>query len=227
LRGISRPYQQCHKFIDEVEHKLCSDCNEWFPLTKEYYYKNKSALDGFNPYCKECTKKRSWKWQKENWDKMLIHFKKMNAKPENKEKHRQLYWERKESGYYEQHYEENKENFKGYNRNRKSKNHNITKSEWLNCKIYFNSECAYCGMPLEIHKRLHNQDLHREHVDPNGADDLSNCIPSCRICNVRKKLIPLNDWYNEQNQNYTEDRLYKIYKWLFEDYNLYSEGGNT
>lgn len=221
MRKVTRSYEECHKVINEIEHKLCSDCAEWYPLTTEYYYKNKSAPDGFNPYCKECTKKRSWKWQKDNWDKMLLHFKKMNSKPENKEKHRQLYRERKEEGYYKTYYEENKDKFKDYNQNRQKKNHNITTEEWYACKEYFYNECAYCGMPLELHKELHNQDLHREHVDPNGADDLSNCIPSCRICNVRKKLLSLNDWYNEQNPNYTEDRLYKIYKWLFEDYKKY------
>lgn len=224
MKRPTRSYEECHKLINEIEYKLCSDCNEWQPLTDEYYYKNdNNKVDGFNPYCKECTKRRSVKWQKENRDKSLGYLRKANSKPHRKQQQQELYWVRKEKGYYKSYYEDNKEKFKEYNQNRKQKNHNISPEEWISCKQYFNNECAYCGMPLEVHKKLHSQDLHREHVDPNGADDLSNCVPSCRICNVRKKLIPLNEWYNEDNRVYNEDKLNKIYKWLYEDYKEYIE----
>jgi hypothetical protein len=191
-------------------------------MNDEYFYKNKSSkIDGFNPYCKECTKRRSMKWQKDNWDKLLGYMKKENAKPERKLKHQELYWERKEKGYFKDYYDENKDRFKEYNENRKSKNHDISKQEWIDCKTYFNNSCAYCGMSIEEHKEIHKQDLHREHVEPYGANDISNCIPSCKVCNVRKKLLSLNDWYNESNINYTNERLLRINRWLNEDHKKY------
>lgn len=217
-RKSKTPYEDNHKTIEGIEYKLCSDCKEWHPMNGDWFYKNKTSPDGFNPYCKEATKKRSWAWQKDNWDKMLIHFKKENAKQEKKQRHRELYWERKEKGYYQDYYDKNKEKFKGYNANRRNKNHDISNKEWEACKEYFNHSCAYCEFPLELHKEIHNQDLHREHVDPNGKNDLSNCIPSCVTCNVRKKVKSLSEWYNRENENFSTNRLSRIFYWLETDY---------
>jgi hypothetical protein len=42
-------YEENHKIIEGIEHKKCSVCDEWFPMTNEYFYKNKSSkVDGFH-----------------------------------------------------------------------------------------------------------------------------------------------------------------------------------
>lgn len=64
-------------------------------------------------------------------------------------------------------------------------------------------------------------DLHKEHVDDSGANDLSNCVPSCQSCNSSKNIFSLEEWYTEDNLNFTEERLSKIYRWLNEDYLKY------
>jgi hypothetical protein len=109
----------------------------------------------------------------------------------------------------------------------------MSKREWISCKSYFINEngawcCAYCGLPIEEHFKtyngeLKNVDFHKEHVIHNGADDLSNCIPSCQSCNCQKWEFQLEEWYNESNPNFTQERLNKIYKWLQFDYKLYIE----
>jgi hypothetical protein len=64
-------------------------------------------------------------------------------------------------------------------------------------------------------------DFHKEHIDDDGANDLSNCVPSCKLCNSYKHQYIFDDWYNKNNPNFNQDRLNKIIKWLNEDYKLY------
>jgi len=83
--------------------------------------------------------------------------------------------------------------------------------------------CCYCGLHVDNHYRkfknkLQKLDLHKEHADNNGSNDLSNCIPSCLICNSQKWEFPLDVWYNENNPNFTQERYDKILNWLDKDY---------
>jgi 5-methylcytosine-specific restriction endonuclease McrA len=113
---------------------------------------------------------------------------------------------------------ENIEAIRSYTRERSNKNHKITKIEWESCKKYFDNKSAYCGFDDQEHKKLYNQQLHKEHVIHNGENDLSNCVPSCKHCNSQKWEFTLEEWYNEGNPSYTKERYDKIIKWLKEDY---------
>jgi hypothetical protein len=220
-----RPYEETHKFINGIIHKLCSDCNEWLPLADKFY-KNKSAQDGYNPYCKNCTKKRSKQWQKENHERYLEICRKDNKSKDRKLQFKKNQERLREKGYHISYYENNKEQFSEYGKNRRThKTHKITDEEWKACKEYFNNSCAYCGLPIEEHlvkykRKVIHSDFHKEHVDDNGANDISNCVPSCKICNSSKHTICLEEWYNEDNPNFTQERLDKIHNWLNEDYKL-------
>ena len=68
---------------------------------------------------------------------------------------------------------------------------------------------------------LKNIDLHKEHVDHNGANDLSNCVPACQSCNSSKWEFDFNDWYCPNNPVFTQERYEKIVKWLEEDFLIY------
>lgn len=46
-----------YKIINGTEHKKCRQCEEFKPMTKEYYQKNKNFKDGFMAICKDCVKK--------------------------------------------------------------------------------------------------------------------------------------------------------------------------
>ncbi len=47
-------------------NKTCNKCNTSYPLTFEYYYRNKSSKDGFMARCKGCIKKRNNQYNKKN-----------------------------------------------------------------------------------------------------------------------------------------------------------------
>jgi hypothetical protein len=210
--------------IDGIDHKICLECQEYYPSTFEYFYENKSnSIDGLNPYCKKCTIERTMNWEKKNPDKRKLNTYKWNHRPKVKIKRRISNNKRRIEGKDREWQLNNKDKTKIYNERRQHKNHTISNEEWDSCKTYFDRSCAYCGMSENEHKEIYNQDLHKEHVDHEGANDLSNCVPSCRSCNSRKRDYKLEAWYTSENNylnDFSESRLKKIRIWLDNDYKL-------
>lgn len=211
-----------------MEIKTCSICGEEKYLNDYYSQKKQSKSKGdyiyYNPECKECTKKKSRKWIKSNYDKWLEMQHSYEQSEKGKANTSRKLTKYRESGKLIDWQRKNKDKVKQYRLHRESnKTHEISLSEWSACKSYFNNECAYCGLTEEEHRLTYNQQLHREHVEHNGANDLSNCIPSCRICNSQKWEFALDEWYNESNPNFTEERLDKIYAWVVNDHKHYIE----
>lgn len=215
----------------EIERR-CSACHEWkIENTKNFYLKKKSEPEkGFLAECKSCLSKRAYK--NESKDKEFAKEVKHQYYENNKEKRlsdfKNRYNNKKDEWkiYHAQYLKNNKDKTKIYNENRLHKNHKINKKEWNDCKSYFNHECAYCGFLETEHygtyrgvTKLH--DLHKEHVDHFGSNDLSNCVPSCKYCNSEKHEKKLDDWYNISNPKYTVKRYDKILKWRNEDYAKY------
>ncbi len=226
-----KKYDETHKFIEGIEYKLCSDCNEWLPCDIDYFYKNNSnGIDGFNPYCKECTVIRSRKWRMDNYEQyQTINNKYIKDNEEYFKNYKKEWYQEKKDERREhlRNWQQNNPNkLKQYNYSRNQrKKHKISKKEWLACKKYFIFRCAYCGLHQEEHFRIWKGkpkkiDLHKEHVDDNGANDLSNCIPSCQSCNSSKHTFNFETWYKDY-EHFDEERYNKILKWLSEDYLKY------
>lgn len=208
-----------------IKEKQCTKCGKWFPETTEYFYmrnKNKPEL-GYTSECKKCLIKRSFEVTKKNPERRKQYLKKANAKPKRKQDLRDWTKKRRHNGYYKQYYLKNQNKFKKYNKRRRLKNHEISEEEWLACKKYFNNSCAYCGLPQEKHLikrkgKIINIDLHKEHVDNQGSNYLNNCVPSCYICNSLKSTHTLDEFYNINNPNFTQERYNKIIQWITTDY---------
>jgi 5-methylcytosine-specific restriction endonuclease McrA len=203
--------------------KKCNICEELFPATTEYFYKHNSNKDGLFPYCKECSKKKTVQFQKKNPDKKKLYQKNYFSKPEPNKKMRERVREQREKGNYSKWQRNNPDKISIYQNMRKSKEHEISKYEWESCKLYFNNSCSYCGISEIDAKNKYKNNLHKEHVDHNGANDLSNCVPACKSCNGSKNTKELNEWYNKDNKNFNQERLNKIYNWLEKDYKLIKE----
>lgn len=214
------PYEECHKEIDGILYKQCSICEEWFPCTIEHFYKHdKNLKDKLSPYCKTCEKAKNTKWTKNNIDKHTICRK--NDYIKSRDKYLQHANKQKESGYMKEWRKNNTDKTKQYKEKYSNKKHKIKKKEWLGCKEYFNNTCAYCGMTQEEHYSKFKTDFHKEHVDCDGSDDLSNCVPSCKSCNCSKHTEKLEDWYTKDKDFFSRKRLNKIHKWINKDYKLY------
>lgn len=223
------------------ELKTCTKCKEDYPCTEEFFYKQKFTTKKKGVFykltseCKACIKKRSNKWRDENPEKNGISNRRAARKfrENNLEKIRMSKQELRDRGYYRDWYNDNKDKARENRIKREeTKSHIINKEEWENCKKYFNYRCTYCGLAIEEHfikfkGKYILGDFHKEHVDDQGANDLSNCVPSCRSCNSTKHKRNLEEWYNEDNKvdckGFNKDRLDKIIKWLECDYKLYIE----
>lgn len=213
------PYGINHKYINSVEYKLCNDCNEWHPMTEEYFYKNKSSPDGYNPYCKQSTVKRSLenrnKNRKANLAKMRVYGREYMRRPDRKLPQRENGRRMRAKGKYKEWQVNNPDKIRGYNLKRNmNKKHDITDEEWFACLDYFNNSCAYCGLPEEDQHKLYSESFHREHVIHTGNNYIDNCVPSCTACNSSKYDKEFNEWYNEENKVFSKRRLSKIVNWM-------------
>lgn len=180
----------------------------------------------YHPECKKCTIKKA---AESNYDKELRkkQSREWKQRQENKEKVNEYRRKYRADGKQTEWLRNNKDKVRKYQLSREMhKKHDITKQEWELCKEYFDNSCAYCGLHEVEHYRRYlddviKQDLHKEHVDHNGSNDLSNCIPACQTCNSSKHTSTLEEWYNESNPYFTKERLVKIHRWLESDYKIY------
>ena len=215
-------YEETHKTIDGEENKLCRECSQFKPMNKDYFYINKSnGIDGFHPYCKACSREKSNNWRKDNREQVIEkqrnwYQNNLEVEREKRRKQKRTTKERNRETLRKWH-KNNKDKLKEYRIYRdENKKHEISKSEWEACKQYFDYSCAYCGMKEEEHKKLYKQQLHKEHVEHNGANDLSNCVPSCRSCNGSKNVWNVYDFFIRENIK--DIYIEKIEKWLDKDY---------
>lgn len=244
-----RKYHDYHKIVDNKEYKQCKHCLQWFEMNLNNFNIVNKNKDGFNDYCITCQKQHDAEYYNRNRNYILNKaktYEKINYNDgQLKNYFENRYKEQKETilAQQKEYREENKEvvhqrqshwrqspigkewfrNYSGYH-----KMHTLTKNEWENCKKYFNYRCAYCGLPIEEHYvaykgKLRWNDFHKEHAINDGNDDLSNCLPSCRMCNSEKHTDDFDIWYNESNPKYDQERFNKIIQWLTEDYKKYFE----
>ncbi|MBS4893815.1 MAG: HNH endonuclease [Veillonella parvula] len=220
---IRLKYEESHKFIEKVLYKLCNRCRNWFPCTSDYFYKtNCNSKDGLYPYCKECSKKKAIEWQHSNYDRWRELVAIRDAKPRRRDIIRESSRKQKERGYFKKYQKLNAEKMRKYSAKRnQNKYHSIKNKEWEKCKEYFENCCAYCGISENEAKATQGQFFHKEHVNHEGLNDLSNCVPSCRSCNCKKWKFKLEEWYNEENTIFDKERLKKIFKWINEDHKQY------
>ena len=223
-----------HKLIEGIDYKICSihnkffpEENPWFPATTEYFYHSENKTDHLHPNCKRCGIKKTQKWVEDNpeWAKELMKEANDNPNPLNnaKEYHRFNSQRRWANGKQQAWFLKNPGKHKEYTENHKE--HDIYTEEWLACLKIFNNQCAYCGLPAEDHiikrsKKYIIMELHKEHVDNEGYNDIRNGVPACRSCNSSKRKHNINKWYTKQ-KFFNQDKYNKILWWTTEGYKDY------
>lgn len=222
-------WNETHKIIDGVDHKLCGDCKEYYPATDEYFYaKEKNKTDGLDTYCKECTKKNAAEWINNNYDRYLEIKRKQNTNEVSRAIHREMSRKRVRDGRRKEWESKNRDKLTTYYVYRKmNKDHEISEEEWLRCLEFFNHTCAYCGMTEEEHQETNNQVLHKDHFNHDGANDLSNAVPCCRSCNSSKSDSKFEEWIIDKNIEIDDGKINKIKQWLDIEYKLYIKPPKT
>jgi hypothetical protein len=207
-----------YKEINGVKCKICLECEEYFPMTNEYFYKNNSnKKDGLNTYCIPCVFKRAQKWVDDHPKKYKEQkLRKVANKTDiQRQRSRDAAKKNREEGYTKRYQQEHKDKIHKYNKDRQThKQHDITDQEWFDCLDFFNNTCAYCGLSERDQVKLYGEQFHKEHVDHNGSNYIDNCVPSCTSCNTSKHTFGFNEWYNENNSIFTKRRYNKIVHWM-------------
>jgi HNH endonuclease len=218
--------------------KKCTQCLADYPATEEYFYKQKvttkkkGTLFKLQAACIICRRKQSRERGNANKEQRRKNRRKWYLANKDHDNAKSRAWQRnnperkKENDQRYRQSEIGKQKFRESAERRKEINHNITNNEWNACKEYFDHTCAYCGMSYDEHKQSIGKDLHKEHVIADGRNDLKNCVPSCWRCNSSKWRYSLNNWYNENNPNYTYERYKFIYNWIRYDCKKYIEHKN-
>lgn len=221
-----KKWNETHKIISGVDHKLCRKCGEFKPSTTDFFYKHKSKVDGLNPNCIICVIKMSKERIYQNYDEFKEYLRKYDKQlwvREQKTKRGQKY---RTSDTYSDWIVTNRNKLKEFSSDRYyNKTHDITDIEWMICKEYFDNSCAYCGLKDDDHFKKMNgrwtkMDLFRDHVDHFGSNMIDNCIPSCHICNSSKHNSNIEEWYTEKRTFYSEDKYKKIIKWVIGDWKM-------
>lgn len=243
-----RKYNDYHKTINGVEYKQCKDCLEWFEMNNDNFGTVNGNKDKYNMQCISCSKiyghnmymkdrenriAKSYQWEKDHPEQRKATRKKYYVTEQVKLKNKLVNQESRKRGVRLNWERNNSDKLKGYWQKRDAeKKHVISTKEWIACKNYFDNCCAYCGLHISNHyyTRLgvtKNGDLHRDHVDNEGENDLSNCVPACRICNSSKHNASLQKWYSINNPVFSSEREERILSWLNDGYKQYIRILNT
>lgn len=218
---------------DGVIERYCASCDTWKEEIEEnFYLKNKKNPEkGFSGECKICSVKRTESNTAKKHDEVVAKISEYNRQhPEDCRRRRRKHYEnnkKKERERTKQFFENNPEKSRQYSN--KHRNHDITAKEWVNCKNTFDNRCAYCGLHINEHlvprgDKIINMDLHKEHVDDEGYNDVRNCVPCCQSCNSKKgnytiyELLEINTI-----KEFTQEKLNKILWWTTEGYKEYIE----
>ena len=221
--SLKTKYNKTHKIENNQIYKKCSKCNEWFPCTHDYFYTSNNKWDGLSPRCQQCIKKQNHQWATDNKDRVKEINHQTNLRPERQQYNREKSKRMRLDGYFKQWGRENPDKIKEYNQKRLlHKQHKISNVQWESCKKYFDYKCAYCGLTEDDNKQIYNEQLHKEHVEYDGSNDLSNCVPACKSCNCQKWMFTLDEWYNAENPNYTQERYNRIIQWITKDHLNYT-----
>jgi 5-methylcytosine-specific restriction endonuclease McrA len=172
---------------------LCSWCSECMLQARREYLKNNLDRAAEVRYQYRHSNLQKFRDKTREWVKSNSEYKKEYGK-----KYRQS--------------QDVKEKYKLYNQNHRR--HKITDEEWILCKEFFDYSCAYCGISEFEAKKIFNQKLHKDHIDHNGLNDITNCVPACKGCNSEKWEHPFDYWYNESNSKFSVDRYEKIISWI-------------
>jgi hypothetical protein len=155
----------------DSEKKECSKCKIIKPL--ENFHKSKISSDGYKSNCKECKKKESSLYRN---------------LPEYKEKRKKEYQNNKK--FFRDRMNKYLYSLVGqyHNYKKRAKRDNIIfELSKEDCKIYYETNCYYCGDKIK--------GIGIDRVDNLKGYVIDNCVPCCSECNFMKRTQTKKDFF--------------------------------
>lgn len=173
--------------------KECQECLKVLPYSE--YKQSKRTKDGYDKKCLYCCAAVAGQTYDEYvW--YLVSRSSLGQKRTTKDRKRIDIWQKnnkeKTRQYSKNNYENNKEEYIAYAKNRKLKEKGtqgeFNVEDWKKLKKQYNNSCAYCGAS--------NVKLEKEHIIPisrGGEHSKSNIVPACTKCNDMKYTYLLEE----------------------------------
>lgn len=171
----------------DMTEKACTKCGNIYPLTSEYWNRDKRGLASFMSICKECRRLVKKAWAEANPDKYKAMKRSHHIRHREKDLKRSSDWQRAHL------VEIRPSRTASANKRRAQKaltGGSHTPEQIQALLIAQDFKCAYCGK--DISKRFE-----RDHVLPlsrGGSDDISNIAMCCKSCNSSKNNKTLHEW---------------------------------
>ncbi len=196
--------------------KICSICNKEYEATTEYFYKDKSKIDGFRSDCKICRKNIDKNRYKENKEIVSLqrkdYYKNNNEKIKNKRKNYYIHNKEKVKIINKTYRLSHKSNYKCYENKRRAIKkqvlNNFTKEEWIKCLEYFDYCDAYTGLKMIVPSIDHIIPLSK-----GGSHTKNNIIPCEFSVNSSKHDNDFLFWFRSQ-EFYSKEREDNILNYI-------------
>jgi 5-methylcytosine-specific restriction endonuclease McrA len=161
--------------------KRCYLCKESKPLSN--YHKSKTGTYGVQSGCKDCNKKTSTEWNRDNSEMHYSSCKKWSRKNPEKVREKDCMWKKRNP--------------------EKIRAQGARKRNWCNEPIppdfQLSDRCFNCGS---------TENLTLEHLTPvskGGSNDLSNLATLCRTCNSSKGSKTIEEFTKYQLNLFFKD----------------------
>lgn len=174
--------------------KVCPKCKEPFPLTDEFWYKNRSAKNGYQSHCKKCRNALNSSWQKKNPDKVkenVLRWRKANPekRKENLSNYQKSHPEKHRE--YKRRYQQlhpEKSRIK-YHKRKAQKLGNGGSYTFTELQQLFEDQghrCFHCDKFISLNN---GKTCHIDHWIPlvrGGSNNIENIRLLCPYCNLSK-----------------------------------------
>jgi 5-methylcytosine-specific restriction endonuclease McrA len=160
-----------------VEGKICKDCGRF----KAYgeFHKNALSDDNCARLCKRCVSNYGFEYRKAN--KREIAHRKAESRKNKKPGAGRKYTRNSENKTARI---DQQRNLRALENQAKG---TFTEQEFQALTQRYNNRCYYCLMPLNIAGvRLPRHADHYVPLSKGGHNDISNIVPACKTCNLRK-----------------------------------------
>jgi len=208
---------------DTTESRCCLKCNVEYPLTAEYWHRNKNTKHGFQSRCKMCRREENRAWNQKNQERCAATMKAWrDTHREHERKYSLSDKSRQSSSRWNSANPQIMRVIKQrYRARKKSLPNNFTAHHWSLCLDYWHNACAVCGGQLR--DLFGDVEPHADHWIALNTPGCPGTIPEnmiclCNHCNKSKNDRLPTEWvvwkFGTRKSKGILERIRKYFDWI-------------